>query len=802
MKLIILILFFVLSLNSALQAYPLFFKCDKDKQMTEFLSGKELLDGLKKMQESFGGDQKKLIASLCQGKLECERNLTQMMSLINISKETVKIEREKSIAQLNKEMSSTPIKKVSAESFELEKNIRSLASDVNSCRQTSIKLDPNLWEKDECISFYYPFKNEYSYASGFKIKNNVAQSMSANGNGCVSKSALQLAIKKAYLMGVDPLVYLSIGLMEGGAGGWTQLYLDPIGVMKAMGCQEKKSDINKNDKNKLASFGNFHQIAPGLIKNSDLSNRMQNYFEKSNVKVTTEKKYLCTPVTEGNPQIVDKVNPTQCCLELSFKIDDISEVPKLLTMEYLHKMSSVHPYNSSDPAFQMQYFNGFSKLMGGAEGVAIFRSGVDYTKSPAYGYQAVDFILNNLAGNPWLVRELENQKKELKLDHTPSSLLCQSDSSNGANYIDSRHYFDLHRNSARMISIKNKPYDQMSAREKKVIDGEIKASIKKNLFPKMIKSKLVPTKEDLEPNLMDEVYQSTYTITKSTNPSDKVIMKNFDMNAKPMADVLDKEKLQNGYSFKNSSLDFTVTPINQLTLSSINSNWKPGSVNELIYNNKPPYEIQFADGTSLSMNANFMRSCKNKLGAPIYCSELGNKLAQSFKCILADGKGFEVNVHTAKVPLFGADALPDGSEIEDAKITYSNGDWALISEKSKKMIMTKEGTLVDPSTKASGDKDVKKATKAELVDYYFKNIYQSRNTIEKASSYGPWKEFTDDEIKLMADALHKGPQGNLPPGFGSGGGIGGGYGAYGDGMSGGMSGYGGYGGSASNGSPN
>ena len=32
-------------------------------------------------------------------------------------------------------------------------------------------------------------------------------------------------------------------------------------------------------------------------------------------------------------------------------------------------------------------------------------------------------------------------------------------------------------------------------------------------------------------------------------------------------------------------------------------------------------------------------------------------------------------------------------------------------------------------------------------------INTKRNTIEKASSYGPWREFNDDEIKLMADAI-------------------------------------------------
>jgi hypothetical protein len=739
--------------SSVTHGYPIFFRCDQDQQMSEFMSGKEVLDGVKSLLQKLNGDKKKLFDTLCEGKTECEKNLDQVLKITKITAEASQKRQDEILNTLTHEMDGSPIQKTSEESFQLEKNIRSMAAQLNSCRQTEISLEPDAWTVKSCILFYYPFKNEYSYASGFKVNDATDATGKVDPNGkkevrqqrCIHQEDLTAQVRKALIMGVDPMVFLSLGLMEEGYGGAEKLYLDPIGVMKAMGCPETKSDVTHSGAGKLESYGNFHQISPKLIEDKTFNENSKRYVEEIGGNPPAAGiSFFCTSTTAVAPEIKSHSDPSQCCMKLNYQANDPSVIQKALTLHYVHKMKDLHPYGQKDPAFQMQSFNGFSRLMGGGEGVSTFRAGVDFTKTPSYGYQSMDYILNNLAANPVLLKTIDNEKKKLNLKHLPASILCQDPTSKGPNVIDSHKYFDLHRNSGRLASIKDKPYASLSSRERKVLDQEMSDAQKKKLLPDIINGKKVPRIH----NARDEVEMISVLGAKSSSGVSLKINSDDPDYLKKMDALIDKNKLQKGFHLTAGKVDYQFIP-------SPGSSFKFNSQDEyfvsilespfsLTGQMKPPFEVEYPGKGTQKYLANFSHICLDSSGKEMDCSalyELLGSKANDFTVKTDAGPQFSIKVAPGSSPYSGGQGSKE-------KIIFSE-DQAWV-ELDQKVISKVEAEALE-----AGAKRENQASMEEVREYYFKNVYLQRNTIEKASSYGPWKLVGDDDIQAVADHIAK-----------------------------------------------
>ena len=720
-------------------ASPIFFKCDQQGQMSEFLTGKEVLQGLEKMQTLMGGNKTKLYDALCEGRTECEKTLTQVLALNKISDESAKAQRDELLVKLRSQMNASPIVKANQAAFDLEKKIRDSSAEVAACRQTLVSLKPDDWVKNDCVTFYYPFKSEYTYASGFKFRNGKLEKQ-----GCAKSQDLQAAIRKALIMGVDPAMYLSIGLMEGGFKGWEGLYLDPIGIMKSLGCPETKSDVTKHGEGKLHSYGNSHKISPILIKDPKLSERMQTYLKTLPGEVKAGKQYYCADVSSGGTTVLEQADPKKCCMEMNFVSQNHHGMKEAFVQHYMYKMRSQRPYGSSDPAFRMQAFNGFTKLMGGAESVSVFRSGIDYTKQPAYGYQSMDYILNNLAANPWLVREIESQKKALNLKENPPSILCEG-SSAGPHYIDSRHYFNLHRNSIRMSSILNKPYNEMTERQKKVINGEIDHMLQKGLFPDTINGKSLP-----KVNSVTNYKPIKFGVETSEGKKDSFENSAYGYGesnqTKNLSHFIKAEELTNGFTFESKDLSYVMSGLDgkPLKLTQGSTMFEiPGYMIMLTL----PTTATYSDGTVIKTEGFGSQKCFEANKKETDCHKLFQSGIMYKNVSVVNDKGEGYKVDFKKTPantsqgMYGSTAVLNS--VVDNKVTFNDG---------KSWVHWKTEQSQDEKKEASSS--LPEASRAELVSYYFKNLHKGRSTIEKASYFGTWKDMTDEDIQTMSDALN------------------------------------------------
>src|SRR5690606_20405800 len=143
----------------------------------------------------------------------------------------------------------------------------------------------------------------------------------------------------------------------------------------------------------------------------------------------------------------------------------------------------------TDPAFRIQRFNGYSNLMGGAESVEAFRAGVNHYEDPAYGYQAMDYIVNSLLTNPVIHQMVEKAEDEVSqvLGRKPNwrSVMCVEHAGGGTFHIDSDHYFNKHRDTDRFKAAYEKWRNghALSSREQRLIDYDIQTLVDRGLMP-------------------------------------------------------------------------------------------------------------------------------------------------------------------------------------------------------------------------------------------------------------------------------------------------------------------------------
>jgi hypothetical protein len=360
-------------------------------------------------------------------------------------------------------------------------------------------------------------------------------------------------IDDALLANQDPYSALAISLMENGSN-ISGLYLDPIGIVDGLGC---KGSVSSKSQSNLNSFETYYKINfSENTKNKSLSDEIKVALGKKqkelNIEIKNESGFICSnhiSVTFEKTKLSNK-----CCIQIDYypvykgKIntsdwdDPISTdssqsmaytqlASKIMTFRSLNNKYLTAPlpatYNNKSAeekvAFRAQRYNGLRSLSGGAENMPMWRSGVNYTEDPAYGYQAIDYVLNSLMTNPMLKNKIEAAEK--KLNKKTASLLCL-DRKPGSYSLDHDYYFKKHKSSKRMESIyqkwtdkKNLNFSSLAETEKKVLKKEFEVLCTyesvKNAYSK-IKEFTTFTKNCNSPEKQFPIYMSALLPLRNT----------------------------------------------------------------------------------------------------------------------------------------------------------------------------------------------------------------------------------------------------------------------------------------------
>lgn len=482
--LIVLLLIFA---NSAF-AYPVFYKCGPGDKLEESFAGPELLEYVESMlaasssEEEF--EQKAMV--LCMGAKECLEDIEKMKALINSSKDiTTDIMNRVSRMQTN-----TAAKEVDEEKFNQVKNYVDAAYTLRACHEVKETWSVDNWMKKDdpegTFAVFYPKHNNYMYASGCFGK--------SSSSTCLGNRAQDYKdrLESALLMGMDPYLAIALAWMEGGTDdGLNYLYLDPIGKFAGMGCTSTPVHKSKSSSTTLYSYGTYYNIHPKTIRNAALGDRLKKFITVKDKAPKAGTSYFCRKINDDLGLFFAEPQEGSCCLQLPFESYglDSTLIEEALVFEQAKKNYQSRFKETNDPAFRVQRFNGYSRLMGGAEGVESFRSGVNHYEDPAYGYQAMDYMINSILTNPVIKKMVDDaEAKAAKALGKPAqwrSIMCVEHPGGGTFQVDSNHYFNLHKDTDRLKTAyeKWKAGKALSEREKHIIDEDLMTLTNKGRIP-------------------------------------------------------------------------------------------------------------------------------------------------------------------------------------------------------------------------------------------------------------------------------------------------------------------------------
>lgn len=455
---------YVVTFTASAYSYPIFFKCDSEGHLSDVLTPEELDNYLKGFLAMDAEDQGSTAKSLCRGLQGCLAEFEKIIALTSASKKIAEENLKQMLVRMGEKL-NTAFRKVPSEVVALQKKIINLGRANYLCQSEKRDIEPKDFITENGFYLFFPYKNNYMYVTG-------CRSLKADKCKGMDEAELNTLIEDSVKMDTDPYSVVAIGLMEQGLTP-QHIYLDPIGAMKVMGCHNTplKGDVE----GALESFGGYHKVSAGVVKNPEMTRRISDFLKTADKQTVVKKGFYCRDTTSRGGEIEDNPNSKQCCLEFKNRPSVDADIDRAMTLEYVRQVST-QPYPGTDtPPFRLQRFNGFSKLMGGAESVAAFRAGVNYFEDPAYGYQASDYILNSLMSNAAFRAKVEAAQK--KFGKKPSHIFCSGVDA-GYYMIDSEYYFLKHKNSKRLGVLAEKigkgaTYGSLSEREKKVLDSEL-----------------------------------------------------------------------------------------------------------------------------------------------------------------------------------------------------------------------------------------------------------------------------------------------------------------------------------------
>jgi hypothetical protein len=707
-------------------SYPVFFRCDKNGVMNDFESSADLQKSLTQMKDLSSEEIDDLAQDFCKGSEECLARLKQAGMLSKMSHEVVSKYYQDELLKLDANSPGTPVPESNVILLRKLKSMKELIA----CRSAHQKIkSPN----DENVKFSYPFYSNYMFTTGCK-------SMSGDYCNSTTKEEVRKVVEKSLLAGVDPYLFMALSLQENGPGSPDALYLDPIGIIKAMGCDSKTTAASSDS---FESFGTYHKVESGVIRRPDVSA----YFESklSDNRIKKEKSFLCSDVKNSSKiSVNNKAQKNACCLELPYALD-VDDAKKGLVPFYIKDMQSKPiPFNQKDPAFTVQLYNGFSNFMGAAEGVPVFRSGLNFFQEPSYGYQGMDFILNSLLLNKDLKDIIEQEQK--KLGKASPSILCKG-KNEGYHSIDSDYYFNKHKNSNRMGLIaekfrQGKGYESLTERERKVFDKEMRS-------PKVLEKF----------GLTNLFSDSSFKTLKKTLDDDEISKDDF-YNGYVDKDTFKKNTSKYGltpealdYFYEYSLLDAQISH----SVTDAETVMRYDVVDEEKAEDYLKKNFKMATGKDIENMTSFSPEKKikvlNSLGVRID-EENGEKdinaawiLAKNNLATLAQTKLREKNKLTVTkytdndfVSAALEGAFYKRKPIEEiVKASFKPNE----IEQTKKLIESyfeqidaaKEKRVIDPY---------------KYFKPYFKDVYKERDSVGKASDY-PWRRFTDEEVETLSN---------------------------------------------------
>lgn len=446
-----LLLITLLLVTRLVNAYPIFYKCGPGDRLDDTFAGPELLEKVQSMlsQAKSNGEFEQMAQQLCLGAQECVLELERMKKLISDTQEI----GTALLNNLQRMKTQNFAQSINESSYQDIKAYVDAAYTINACHEIKKTWSTDLWTSDNGDNFavYYPKYSNYMYASGCLGRSNSAACL---GNRI---SSYKDKIKSALLMGMDPYLAIALVWMEGGtAEGLNYLYLDPIGKFGSMGCTSTPIRSTNASEMTLDSYGTFYNVHSMVKSNPALTNKLKNFLNAKGVPPSEGESYFCRRINDDLGVIYNEPQSDSCCLKMPFKGDTVNAnlVEEALVFEQARKNYQTRFRGMEDPAFRVQRFNGYSRLMGAAEPIEAFRSGVNHYIDPAYGYQAMDFLLNSIVTNPVIRQMVEGAEKEVEdiLGRKAEwrSIMCVEHPGGGTFMMDSSYYFDKHKNSKRL----------------------------------------------------------------------------------------------------------------------------------------------------------------------------------------------------------------------------------------------------------------------------------------------------------------------------------------------------------------
>ena len=518
----------LLLLSTPAWSYPVFFKCEAGGRLSDQITPPEMRQRLNAIVAEVGrlapGARNAKIEEYCEGGALCMQEFQQLLRMAEangtVTQEIMNAELARVRAKAQEAMKSNAIAPVSEGIFQSALSFQKMNESLNlvrECRIAMANFPPEKFNNNgSCVLANFT-QSPYMYVSGLRFSGTGTEQM----HGAPNCEAIQGLVQGALAMDEDPYAALAISLMENGTD-IQGLYLDPIGSVQTLGCPSTRGTSASHNMN---SFQTFYNVQYGVRENPALIRSVQNLMKVQGAEAPAGESYLCNTggaskammefeqlmmggkevppdvmaklskiaeeemkknSLEGCSQLSSSVScpkpaPNRCCVKVPFGTEAHAVADKALTYSSLNKYLSsplAENIRGSDPteypARRLQRFNGYSDAMGGAESVSAWRSGVNYYNTPAYGYQAMDFIMNSLWNNPFVKSAVA--EAEAKLGKKSKSVLCQ-DRAPGVYTLEHDLYMQKHANSPRMGTVlarwnQNKTWTALPKRFQNILRNE------------------------------------------------------------------------------------------------------------------------------------------------------------------------------------------------------------------------------------------------------------------------------------------------------------------------------------------
>lgn len=484
------------------QAYPIFFRCDAEGKLNEFLHPDELTRQMKHFAGERNLGQDGLIRELCGGVQQCQDQFRQMLLLAGETEQAAR-KLADSVERNTRELANERFQRLQGGEGDLQLAIARLAGQIHACHQVQKQIDPDRFlvagPNGRSLALFHPFDNEYRYVSGCTSREkpeNCEPKLS-------SVESVREFVAAAVAAGADPYLALGLAYMENTPDRAMNLSLDPVANYAEMGCLRERVKDPPPGMPVLDAFGPVYRVQPS-VKNPKLAEAARLYLDQwvrspdaRGFQVVPGQGRLCS--SGKGLMLHDRgdsfVAPDSCCVELPYRLEQsgtlansesyrrafdarrklFDGLTRVLTLQ--HVAGRQRAAIPGDVAHRIQSFNGRATFFARPH-VSLFRSGVNLAKDPQYGYQTMDFVVNALMPNPALRRIVDEAQSRVRAvgGKAPRSILCEGRPS-GTYHLDSESYMKAARDTPRLERVATKTWSEMGRLERLLMWREFEATM-------------------------------------------------------------------------------------------------------------------------------------------------------------------------------------------------------------------------------------------------------------------------------------------------------------------------------------